>query len=168
MKLDENLPVDHRLSMVYRVGAGLTGLVLLAFGALGFLNRLAFFDTQGQEIAGLSSNGLLSLISVVVGAVLIGGAVVGGNFASWLNMVVGTAFLLSGFVNLALMDTAYNLLAFRMPNVIFSFVVGLMVLTFGMYGRVSGGLPDDNPYRRRRDAARAGRATRGPAAKGRG
>lgn len=168
MKLDETLPVDHRLSMVYRIGAGVTGLVLLAFGTLGFLNRLAFLDTQGQQIAGLSSNGLLSLISVLVGGLLIGGSLIGGNFTSWLNMGVGTAFLLSGFVNLALMDTSYNLLAFRMPNVIFSFVVGLMVLTFGMYGRVSGGLPHDNPYWRRRNAARPRAEERVSTEEGRG
>ncbi len=28
MSLDEHLPVDHRLSSVYRIGAGLMGLVL--------------------------------------------------------------------------------------------------------------------------------------------
>ena len=31
--------MDHRLSQVYRVGAGLMGLVLVAFGILGLLDR---------------------------------------------------------------------------------------------------------------------------------
>lgn len=150
MRLDERRPAEHRLSLVYRFGAGLTGLVLLVFGTLGFLDRLEFFDTQGQTIMGLSSNGLLSLISVVVGTLLIIGAVVGGNFASTLNITVGALFVLSGFVHLMVLDSDYNILAFQMPNVVFSFVVGLMVLMFGLYGRVSGGLPPDNPYWRRR------------------
>ena len=37
-----------------------------------------------------------------------------------------------------------------MANVIFSFVVGTVLLMFGFYGRVSGGLPPDNPYHRAR------------------
>ncbi|MGW0657469.1 DUF4383 domain-containing protein [Streptodolium elevatio] len=150
MKLSEEMPVDHRLGQVYRFGAGFTGLVLLVFGALGFADQLSFFDTNGDEIAGLGTNGALSTISVVVGLVLVAGAVVGGNAASTVNIVVGTLFVLSGFVNLALLGKDANILAFRMPNVIFSFLVGLMVLTFGLYGRVSGGLPHDNPYWRAR------------------
>lgn len=155
MKLQDHLPADHRLGTVYRYGAGLCGLALLVFGSLGFLNDLEFLSTRGERVAGLSSNGLLSLISVVVAVVLIAGAVVGGNAASTINVAVGTLFLGSGFVNLALLDTKANFLAFHMQNVMFSFVVGLMLLTFGMYGRVSGGLPHDNPYWRARHPAQA-------------
>lgn len=155
MKLQDHLPADHRLGTVYRYGAGLCGLALLVFGTLGFLNDLAFFSTRGERVAGLSSNGLLSLISLVVALVLIAGAVIGGNTASTVNMAVGAVFLGSGFVNLALLDTKANFLAFRMQNVMFSFVVGLMLLTFGMYGRVCGGLPHDNPYWRARHPEQA-------------
>ncbi|WP_340561028.1 DUF4383 domain-containing protein [Streptomyces sp. GSL17-111] len=155
MRLQDELPVDHRLAVVYRYGAALSGLILLVFGILGFADQLAFFDTDGTRIAGLSSNGLLSLISVVFGVLLIVGAVVGGNFASTLNMTVGALFLLSGFVHLAILERSVNILAFRMPNVIFSFLMGLLILTFGMYGRVSGGLPHDNPYWKRRHPERA-------------
>lgn len=59
------------------------------------------------------------------------------------------------------MSTEYNVLAFSMPNVIFSFVVGLMVMTFGMYGCYSGGLPEDNPYRRHREGKRERRRHEG-------
>ena len=157
MKLQEDLPVDHHLGSVYRYGAGLTGVLLLAFGALGFSDSLAFFSTTGHRVAGLSSNGLLSLISIVTAAVLIGAALRGGNLASTVNMLVGVVFLASGFVNLALLDTKANFLAFHLQNVLFSFAVGLMLLTFGMYGRVSGGLPHDNPYWRARHPQQATR-----------
>lgn len=146
----DHLPVDHKLSRVYRFGGGLTGLVLLTFGALGFFNQLDFFSTDGRMVAGLSSNGALSTISVVFGLILIGAAVVGGNTSSTVNIVVGSLFLLSGLVNLCVMRTDLNVLAFQMPNVIFSFVVGMIVLTFGLYGRASGNLPQDNPYRQAR------------------
>ncbi|MEU1668135.1 hypothetical protein ABZ547_32075 [Streptomyces sparsogenes] len=149
-KLDEHLPTDHALSQVYRVGAGLTGLVLVAFGSLGLAHQIGFFDTGGHTVVGLNTDGALSVLSIVIGALLFAGMVIGGNFASTLNIVLGVAFLLSGFVNLCLLQTPYNFLAFRLQNVLFSFVVGLMLMWFGMYGRVSGGLPHDNPYWRAR------------------
>ena len=160
IKLDEHLPVDHRLSQVYRVGAGLTGLVLVAFGVLGLINRVGFFDIGGHTVAGLNTNGALSVLSIAIGLLLFVGMVIGGNFASTLNIVLGVLFLLSGFVNLALLETDYNILAFHLQNVLFSFVVGLMLMWFGMYGRVSGGLPHANPYWRARHPELAERETR--------
>ncbi|WP_338696115.1 DUF4383 domain-containing protein [Streptomyces sp. Q6] len=146
VKLDDHLPVDHSLIKVYRVGAGLMGLVLLVFGILGLIDKIGFFDTGGDRVAGLNTNGALSVLSICVGLLLLAGMVIGGNFASTLNMALGVLFILSGFVNLALLDTRYNVLAFRIQNVLFSFVVGLLLMVFGMYGRVSGNLPHDNPY----------------------
>jgi hypothetical protein len=150
IRLDEHLPVDHRLSQVYRVGAGLMGLFLVAFGILGLINKIGFFDTGGNMVLGLNTNGTLSVLSVCVGLLLFVGMVLGGNIASTLNMVFGILFLLSGFLNLALLDTNYNFLNFRIQNVLFSFVVGILLMVFGMYGRVGSTLPHDNPYWRAR------------------
>ncbi|MEV5610451.1 DUF4383 domain-containing protein [Streptomyces sp. NPDC052225] len=150
VRLDDHLPVDHSLIRVYRIGAGVMGLVLLTFGILGLIDKIGFFDTGGDRVAGLNTNGALSVLSICVGLLLFVGMIIGGNFASTLNMTLGVLFILSGFVNLALLDTRYNVLAFRIQNVLFSFVVGLMLMFFGMYGRVSGTLPHDNPYWRAR------------------
>ncbi|WP_225823897.1 DUF4383 domain-containing protein [Streptomyces naphthomycinicus] len=157
MRLRDELPVDHKLATVYRCGAALCGVILLVFGALGFADRLTPFDTDGTRIAGLSTNGALSLVFVVCGLVLVAGGVVGGNFASTLNLCIGPLFLISGFAHLFVLDRPANVLDFGMTNVVFSFVMGLLILTFGMYGRVSGGLPHDNPYWRRRHAREAAR-----------
>lgn len=145
-----DLPEDNPLNKVYRIAAGAIGVGLLVFGVLGLVDQLAFFDTVGNTVAGLSTNVVLSGISVVVGLVLIVGAVIGGNTSAALNTVVGTLFLLSGIANLAVLRTSVNVLNFSMRNVIFSFVSGMLLLTFGLYGRVSGGLPPDNPYYRAR------------------
>ncbi|MFF9155137.1 DUF4383 domain-containing protein [Streptomyces sp. NPDC014846] len=155
MRLRDEMPVDHRLATVYRYGAGLCGVILLVFGCLGFADELRPFDTAGTDVAGMSTNGLLSLISVFFGVLLIAGAVIGGNIASALNMTVGALFLLSGLVHLFILDRPANILDFGLTNVLFSFVMGLLIATFGMYGRVSGGLPHDNPYWRRRHAREA-------------
>ncbi|MEU9477876.1 DUF4383 domain-containing protein [Streptomyces sp. NPDC048191] len=161
-EFDKHLPVDHRLNTVYRIGAGVIGAFLVAFGILGLMNHIGFFDTGGNSVAGLNTNGTLSILSIVVGAILLAGMVIGGNVASTLNMVFGVLFLLNGFLNLALLDGDYNFLAFKIQNVIFSFIVGLLLMTFGMYGRVGSTLPHDNPYWRARHPD-AGERERPPA-----
>lgn len=139
-----------RLDHVHRVGAVVFGLGLATFGVLGLVNRLDPFSTTGQPVLGLSSNGLLSVVSLVVAAVLIGAGVRGGRTASNVLVGAGAAFVLSGLVNTLLLGTPLNLLAFRIPNVVFSFVSGALLLFLGSWGRFSGRLPDDNPYRRER------------------
>ncbi|MGW2041500.1 DUF4383 domain-containing protein [Streptomyces virginiae] len=165
-RLDEHLPADHKLSQVYRVGAGLTGLLLVVFGILGIVDRIGFFDTGGDTVLALNTNGALSVLSICIGGLLIVGMVVGGTFASTLNIVLGVLFIASGFVNLALLDTGLNFLAFRIQNVLFSFVVGVMLMWFGMYGRVGSALPHDNPYWRARHPEQAAREDRARAARG--
>jgi hypothetical protein len=140
---DSRGPLDR----VHRIGAVAFGLGLWVFGGLGLLNRLDTFSTTGGQILGLSSNGLLSMVSLVVGAVLIGAAFRGGRTASTVTTAVGAAFLLSGVVNVLLLGTPANILAFRMSNVIFSLVSGGLLLVLGSYGRFTGRLPESSPYR---------------------
>ncbi|MEW1724256.1 DUF4383 domain-containing protein [Streptomyces sp. NPDC093109] len=161
VRLDSQLPLDHRLNQIYRVGAGLMGIFLIVFGILGLVDKIGFFGTGGHEVAGLNSNGTLSVLSICVGLVLLIGMVIGGNTASTLNMVFGILFIASGFVNLALLDTSYNFLAFHIQNVLFSFVVGVLLMFFGMFGRVSATLPHNNPYWRARHPEAAEREASG-------
>jgi hypothetical protein len=139
-----------RLDAVHRVGAILFGLGLWVFGIFGIVGRVEPFSTSGEPVLGLSSNGLLSAISLIVGGVLIAAAVRGGRTASTVTVAVGAAFVLSGLANVLVLDTPLNLLAFRMSNVIFSLVSGALLLFLGAYGRFTGGLPADNPYQAER------------------
>lgn len=141
----------HPIHVIHRAGSAILGLGLWVFAALGFAQGLAFFSTQGPPVLGLSSNGFLSTISVVAGAILLVAAILGGPTASTATAVLGVAFLVSGLAHFAIINTAVNLLAFRLPNVFFSIIAGLLLLFFGTYGRVTGGLPEDNPYHHRRD-----------------
>jgi hypothetical protein len=130
---------------VHRIGAAVLGIGLCVFGVLGVANRLEFLAVQGKVLLGLATNGLLSTISLIVGGILIGAAWRGGRSSSTVTVVIGALFLLSGLINLAVLHTEFNLLAFRLSNVIFSFIAGMLLLFLGAYGRFSGGLPANNP-----------------------
>jgi uncharacterized protein DUF4383 len=142
----ESRRVDPRVFAIQRVGAVAVAATLLVFGVLGATTGVPLLSTHGERVLGLSSNGLLSALSLVVAVVLIGAAVRGPRVASTVMIVLGVLFLLSALVNMAVLRTALNFLAFEMSNVLFSIVVGLLLLVLGCYGRVSGHLPDDSPY----------------------
>ncbi|WP_116449612.1 DUF4383 domain-containing protein [Blastococcus litoris] len=143
---------DHanRVFAVQRTGALAVAAVILVFGLLGFAGGLDFFSTEGEPVLGMSSNGLLSTISVLTAVVLVVAALRGPRVASTVMIVVGTLFLVSALANLAALRTSFNVLAFEMDNVVFSVVAGLLLLLLGAYGRVSGSLPPDSPYARPR------------------
>jgi len=141
-----NRAVDARVLTVHRIGAVAVAAVILVFGILGFADGLAFFSTSGEPILGMSSNGLLSTVSVVTAAVLIAAAVRGARIASTVMIVVGALFIVSGLANLAVLRTNLNLLAFEFSNVVFSAVAGLTLLLLGAYGRLTGNLPANSPY----------------------
>jgi uncharacterized protein DUF4383 len=143
---DDHSPIDERVFAVQRIGAVAVGGILLVFGLLGATSGVGFLVTHGQRHLGLSSNGLLSTLSLIVAVVLLGAALRGPRPASTVMIVLGVLFLLSALGNMAVLNTPFNLLAFRMSNVIFSVVVGLLMLFLGAYGRLSGNLPADSPY----------------------
>ncbi|MFN2534826.1 MAG: DUF4383 domain-containing protein [Pseudonocardiaceae bacterium] len=143
-------PSGSRLDLVHRIGAAVLGGGLCVFGILGVADRLEFLAVRGKVVLGLATNGLLATISLIVGGILIGAALRGGRSSSTITVVVGALFLLSGLLNLAVLDTPFNLLAFRLSNVVFSFIAGMLLLFLGAYGRFSGGLSADNPYYQQR------------------
>jgi Domain of unknown function (DUF4383) len=143
----------HPVFLVHRIGAVVVGLVLWVFAILGLVGHVGFFSTDGAHALGMTSNGLLSTISLVVGAVLIASALRGGPTAATTLTVVGGLFVLSGLLNMIVLGKSANYLAFTIANVIFSLVLGLVMLSVGLYGRASGQLPPDNPYRQARGGA---------------
>jgi hypothetical protein len=138
--------VDARVFAVQRAGAVTVGLVLLGFGLVGLTRGVPALSSHGERVLGLSANGLLAGLSVAVAAVLIGAAARGPRVASAVMLVLGVLFLLSALANLAVIGTRANVLAFQTSNVVFSVVVGFLLLTLGSYGRFSGNLPANSPY----------------------
>jgi Domain of unknown function (DUF4383) len=138
--------LGDRVYAVQRAGAALVALFLLVFAALGFASEQQFLSTPGDTVLGMSTNGLLSTLSVVVALVLLAAAARSPRAASTVMIVLGPLFLLSAFVNSMVLGTRLNWLAFSISNVIFSVAVGVMMLLLGAYGRIGSRLPPDSPY----------------------
>lgn len=131
--LPENSPRRRPL----RLAAMVMGLVLIAFGVLSFLAGNGFFEQHGETVLGLGTNGALAVLSVIVGLLVVVAAFIGGNTDALVNTLAGMVFLAAGLASLAFLRTSFNYLAFDMWNVIFSFVVGMILFAAGLYGRVS-------------------------------
>lgn len=141
-------PAPHRIHTVHRAGAGALGGFLVLFGLMGAVRAAEFLGTTGPVVMGLTTNGLLATISMVVGSVLVVSALRGGPAASTVAVVVGALFLLSGLGNALVLGSPMNMLAFGLPNVVFSLAVGAALLLVGAYGRFTGSLPASSPYAR--------------------
>lgn len=154
-----HIPINHPLRPLYRTLAGLVGLYILIFGIIGLTETAGdpLFDRGNVWVLGLRTNLAFAIVSVVYGAVLIGGAVIGRNVGHMINLAAGLIFVVVGLVMLTLMQTDANILNFSMVNSIVSFVFGLLAFTAGLYDKV--GSPDDvaaeEHYRRHHGAQHA-------------
>jgi len=81
--------IDGRVYAIQRIGAVSVGAVLLVFGLLGATSGVGLLTTHGERFLGMSSNGLLSALSLIVAAVLLGAAFRGPRTASTLMIVLG-------------------------------------------------------------------------------
>ena len=134
-----HFPVNHHLRPLYRVLSGICGLYVFLFGLLGL------FDTSGSpmfdqdtnaSVLGLRTNLGFSVLSIVIGAIVLLSVVVGRNLDVHVNRAVGWLFLVAGMAMLTLLRTDLNFLNFSVATCIVSFVIGLTLITAAMYGRV--------------------------------
>jgi hypothetical protein len=133
-----HIPVNHHLRPLYRVLAAISGIYVLVFGAVGLIETSdsPLFDRTDTVALGLRTNLAFSVLSIVVGAIVLLCVVVGRNLDFYSNLGVGTLFLVAGMTMLALLRTDANVLNFSMATCIVSFVIGLVLSTAGLYGRV--------------------------------
>ncbi|BCB85329.1 DUF4383 domain-containing protein [Phytohabitans suffuscus] len=133
-----HIPINHPMRPLYRTLAGLIGLYILAFGILGVIETSgeSLFARDGVWVLGLRTNLAFAIVSIIWGAVLAIGAVIGGNVEHVINLGAGLVFMVVGLVMMVLLQTGGNFLNFSMSTVIVSFVFGLLVLTAGLYDKV--------------------------------
>ncbi len=144
-----HMPINHRLLGLWRTLSALAGAYVLGFGIVGLTATwdTPFFGRQSTWVLGLRTNLAFSVLSVLVGAVVFAGALVGGNLDRRVNLMGGIVFLVAGIVMMTLMQTSLNLLNFTMATCIVSFLIGLVLLTTGLYGQVGP------PHRRHAEEA---------------
>jgi hypothetical protein len=137
-----HLPVNHPARTVLRVMTCLIGLYILVFGIAGLVRTWGepFFSQGPTWVLGLRTNPAFSVLSILAGAVILGGALFGRNVDHFINLWGGVAFLVAGTVMMAVLNTTLNLLNFAITNTVVSFVIGLLLMLAGLYGKV--GPPD--------------------------
>ncbi len=138
----DHLPVNHRLRGLYRGLSGLSGLYLVVFGVVGYLQTSGndFFDPSGERVLGLTTNPAFSVASIVLGALVVLSAVIGRNITVVGHMALGTLMVIGGIVMLFLIPSDdSNVVAASVTNVVVSFVLGMVILAAGLYGRVDSG-----------------------------
>jgi hypothetical protein len=131
-------PINHPLRPTFRALGGLTGLYLTGFGVLGVL------DTSGDEFFAQNDSTALwqgtnlgySVIAIVAGLIVLIGVAIGRNVDIAINKLFGYAFMALSLAALAVERTDANYLNFTIPTVIVAMVVGLVLTTAAMYGKV--------------------------------
>ena len=133
-----HFPVNHPLRPTYRALGGLTGLYLIVFGILGLIETSGdeFFAQNDAEALWQGTNLGHSVISIAVGLIILIGTAVGRNVDAAVNKASGYGLTAFALAALALLRTDANYLNFTMPTVIVTMVLGLVLLTAGMYGKL--------------------------------
>lgn len=136
----KTLPHDHPLHRVYRVSAGVIGVALVVLGGI-------FLLSSADRILRVGASDGFGGLLVVVGLVLVGAAVAGGNVAAQVNGNLGAGLIVLGLVGLLSQGDDANVLDVTVSDVVLLFVVGMLLLTAGFYGQVAAAPPDGEDRR---------------------
>lgn len=132
-----HLPVNHPARPFLRVLAGAVGLYVLVFGIVGLIETWgqSFFERDDTWVLGLKTNPAFSVLSILAGLVVFGGAVYGGNLDHIINLYGGAVFLVAGLAMMSVLHFDLNLFNFSLSNCVASFIIGLVLLHAGLYGK---------------------------------
>jgi hypothetical protein len=121
-------PINHPARPIYRVISGLIGLYLVLFGALGLFVDGRVFG-QGTNVAN-------SLVSIVLGAIILIATVIGRNLDAAVNTYLGYGLMALGLLTLAFLRTDANVLDHTVSTSVVWMLLGITLLMAGMYGKV--------------------------------
>src|SRR5258705_4283153 len=121
-----HFPINHHLRPLYRLLSAVTGLYMLVFGVVGFVQTSGapfFTRDEAEWVLGLRTNPAFALLSLVAGVVVLGANLIGRNLAHQVNQLAGIVLTIVGMASLAFMQTDANIFAFSMVNVIVTFIL---------------------------------------------
>jgi hypothetical protein len=139
-------PLNHHLRRFYRFFAVLSGLYLLAFGVLGLARTWGdpFFHRGSDWVLGLRTNPAAAWIATAAGAILLAVILLGGNIYHRITMALGWGLCGYAVLVMAFLQTDANVTNASMVNVIVLAVLGLVLLTAGLYGKVGSARAADD------------------------
>ena len=125
-------PINHPLRPLYRALSALVGIYLILFGVVGFIVGAG----AGDRVVGQGANLLWSIVSLVIGVVVLVATVVGRNLDVKVNQYVGWGLVVIGTYELALNRTDANFLRFTVSTVILTYICALILILASLYGKV--------------------------------
>ncbi len=130
-----HLPANHALRGLYRVTVFFTAVALVVFGTVGYLSTSdrEFFSQENERVLGLTMNPAGATLTFVVGVLALLGVLIGRNVDVRVDITLGSLLLVVATVMLALLRTDGNVLAFSITNVNVYYVIGLVLITAGLY-----------------------------------
>lgn len=136
-------PLNHPLRPLYRFLVFLAAAYLTLFGAIGLGVTAGdpFFHRGGDWVLGLRTNPASAWIALLVGVALLVAVLVGRNVYYQVAVLVGWGLPAFAMFLMAVIQTDVNVFNASMINVVVLTVLGLVVLTAGLYGKV--GTPDE-------------------------
>ncbi|MFI5833874.1 DUF4383 domain-containing protein [Micromonospora sp. NPDC051300] len=131
-------PVNHPARPIFRAIGGLVGLYFVVFGALGVIASAGndFFAQDETKVLGQGANMGFSLLSVLIGVVILAGVAIGRNLDVLINQWMAYTLMVIGLAALAFLQTDANVLNFSIMTVIVVLTLSLVLLVVGMYGKV--------------------------------
>ena len=132
-------PVNHPLRPLYRAIAILSGAYLIVFGVVGLIQTSGenFTGANDKHVLGQPSNMLWSIIALAVGGIVLLASLIGRNADTAVNKYFGWGLLVVGSYGLAFSRTDANVLGFSIVTVIVTYIVGLLIVTAGLYSKVA-------------------------------
>jgi peptidoglycan/LPS O-acetylase OafA/YrhL len=125
-------PINHPLRPLYRVLSALVGIYLIVFGIVGFIVGAG----DGDRVLGQGANLLWSIVSLLIGVVVLVATVVGRNIDVKVNQYVGWGLVGFGTLALAVSRTNANVVDFTASTVIVTYICALILIMASLYGKV--------------------------------
>jgi hypothetical protein len=132
-------PVNHPLRPLYRAIGALCGLYLILFGIVGLAvtSGDGLFGTAGDRVLGQGANLFWSIVSLVLGVIVLAVTALGRNLDTEADKFIGWGLLVVGSYGLAVTRTDANFLDFSIATVVVSYLVGLLLIMVSLYSRVA-------------------------------
>ncbi|MEU7711201.1 DUF4383 domain-containing protein [Micromonospora chalcea] len=131
-------PVNHPARPIYRAIGGIVGLYFVVFGGLGVIASAGgdFFAQDDTKVLGQGTNMAFSLVSVLVGVVILVGTAIGRNLDVAVNQWLAYTLMVIGLGSLAFLQTDVNIFNFSIMTDVVVLTLALVLLMAGMYSKV--------------------------------